>query len=734
MKAKSLADLIFRHYLRSALVPVLTVELLLVSAYFLVNAWNNRETELALRREVQQILPHLASREAAQLQDGFARIARETNLFAKEHEALVADPARFTVRGEIPILAKSPNGTLHQPNRQTGSSLFYAKNAVVGPAQREIAIKTAALDPLYKHMVDDVPNVVATYYNTSDNMNRLYPYIKNVWEQYPADLTMSDYNFFYLADAKHNPSRKPVWTGAYLDPAGQGWMVSCVAPVFLRDSLHGVVGLDVTIDRIVKNLLGQELPWSASAFLVDDSGMILAMPAPVEELFGLKELKQHIYESAVKTEQHKPSEFNLLANPDRALAARFRSILDSGTGLVSIEISGRESFLVQERIPETGWRLFVVAQSTEVFRTVEQVASGARLVGGAVVAGMLLFYLLFFAYLRRNARVMSSEISLPITNLSQATSELGKTEFDDGADLAMSGIPEIDRLTTNFNTMSKELRERSDALVRSAVREQLKEKEAELSFARGQFESASGYLHNVGNLTVRLSSSAMDLQEIVATTDQYPEVFRRIRSPDGGAILDKFEDVLLGKVVPKLKECTREIAEIRTSIHNAIEHQQREFVDGMEAPDATEFDLSEIVMSVCADFSKWADGSRIEFATRIESGVRIRGHRHQMKAGILNGVKNAFEAVGAGPGKIEVSMLRDAGTLRTRLTISDTGHGVAHEDRSRLLSAGFTTKPWGHGLGLHSLAVFLASRNGSVKLESEGRGKGAILVIEVADA
>jgi signal transduction histidine kinase len=79
-------------------------------------------------------------------------------------------------------------------------------------------------------------------------------------------------------------------------------------------------------------------------------------------------------------------------------------------------------------------------------------------------------------------------------------------------------------------------------------------------------------------------------------------------------------------------------------------------------------------------------------------------------------------------------MLRDAGTLRTRLTISDTGHGVAHEDRSRLLSAGFTTKPWGHGLGLHSLAVFLASRNGSVKLESEGRGKGAILVIEVADA
>jgi len=734
MATRSLADLIFRHYLRSALVPVLTVELILVSAYFLVNAWNNRETERALRQEVQQILPHLASREASLLQDGFSRIAHETNLFAKEHEALVASPGAYVVRGEIPLLAKSSNGTWHQPNRPDGSSLFYANSATLSGAQREIAIKTAALDPLYKHMVQDVPNVVASYYNTHDNMNRLYPYIKNVWEQYPADLTMTDFNFYYLADAKHDPARKPVWTGAYLDPAGQGWMVSCVAPVYLRDSLHGVVGLDVTIDRIVKNLLGQKLPWGASAFLVDDSGMILAMPAPVEELFGLKELKEHVYKSAVKTEQLKPGEFNLLANPDRALARRFRSILDSGTGLVSIEISGRESFLVQERIPETGWRLFVVAQSRDVFRTIEDVASGARLVGAAVVAGMLLFYVLFFAYLRRNARAMSAEISHPITSLAQATSELGKTESDRNVDLAMSGIPEIDRLTGNFNTMSRELRERSQELVRSAVREQLKEKEAELSYARGQFESASGYLHNVGNLTVRLGSSAIDLQEIVSTTEQYPEVFRRIRTGEGGAVLDKFEEVLVGKVVPKLRECTREIAEIRTSIHNAIEHQQREFVDGMEPPQATEFDLSETVKSVCGDFAQWAERNRIELSMEIEPGIRIRSHRHQIKAGILNGVKNALEAIGAGPGRIGVSVVRDEETRRAVVTISDSGHGVAPEDRPRLLSAGFTTKPWGHGLGLHSLAVFLASRNGSVKLESEGSGKGAVLVIEVGDA
>ena len=55
---------------------------------------------------------------------------------------------------------------------------------------------------------------------------------------------MDSFNFYYLADAQHNPERKPVWTGAYLDPAGHGWMTSCVVPVYRGDFLEGVTGLD----------------------------------------------------------------------------------------------------------------------------------------------------------------------------------------------------------------------------------------------------------------------------------------------------------------------------------------------------------------------------------------------------------------------------------------------------------------------------------------------------------
>lgn len=46
------------------------------------------------------------------------------------------------------------------------------------------------------------------------------------------------YNFYYLADLAHNPSKEVIWTDAYLDPAGAGWMISAIAPVYKGDFLE----------------------------------------------------------------------------------------------------------------------------------------------------------------------------------------------------------------------------------------------------------------------------------------------------------------------------------------------------------------------------------------------------------------------------------------------------------------------------------------------------------------
>ena len=72
------------------------------------------------------------------------------------------------------------------------------------------------------------------------------------------------FNFYYEADLAHNPERKVQWTDVYLDPAGHGWMASAIAPVYNQaDFLEGVVGMDITVNTITKDIPepGYPLGW-----------------------------------------------------------------------------------------------------------------------------------------------------------------------------------------------------------------------------------------------------------------------------------------------------------------------------------------------------------------------------------------------------------------------------------------------------------------------------------------
>ncbi len=586
-----------------------------------------------------------------------------------------------------------------------------------------LAEKTAALNPLYRHMVKDTPNVVAAYVNTPGDMNRLYPFMEKVWEQYPADLNMEDYNFFYLADAAHNPSRNPVWTGVYLDPAGQGWMLSCIAPVYVGDVLEAVVGLDVTVEKIVSGILKMSLPWGASAFLADENGMILAMPENVESLLGLQELKSHVYSEAISKEQLKPEEFNLFKMADPKLVAGFRELYSSKAVLREIDTKSGRILVAQGVIPETGWRTFVVTRESRVFEAVNRLARLSRTIGYVAVAILLGFYAAFFFFLRNRARWMAAAIARPVEKLSSATTELGTGRAEQN--IPPSGIEELDRLTDNFNTMSAELTQRSQQLVEARVRSEMKEKEAELAYTRGLYESASGYLHNVGNAITRMESHLMDFDTVLKSTGQYPEVFRKLETggADSGETLQRFKQVLLQKTLPVLQATFAGISRIKDSIIQTITHQQAGFLAaGRQAP--VKFPLSNLLNELCTQVRS----GKVEIDVQIEPDIFIQGHPEQLRQGFENVIKNAIEALGPG-GRISISCRSiPDGAL---VTVSDNGAGIPPENLSKVMSAGFTTKPGGHGLGLHSFAVFLSAANGRLIVESDGAGKGTRVTAEV---
>ena len=160
---------------------------------------------------------------------------------------------------------------------------FFSTVQKENPNRLAKAIATEKLDPFYNALLETNPNISQVYFNSYDSMNRLCPFVSNALDIYADTISIPTYNFYYLADAAHNPGRGVVWTDAYLDPAGAGWMISAIAPVYKGDFLEGVVGIDVTIEHLIRNMLSLELPYRSMSMIVDEHGSILAMSEGVRK-------------------------------------------------------------------------------------------------------------------------------------------------------------------------------------------------------------------------------------------------------------------------------------------------------------------------------------------------------------------------------------------------------------------------------------------------------------------
>lgn len=65
------------------------------------------------------------------------------------------------------------------------------------------------------------------------------------------------------------------------------------------------------------------------------------------------------------------------------------------------------------------------------------------------------------------------------------------------------------------------------------------------------------------------------------------------------------------------------------------------------------------------------------------------------------------------------------------IQISDNGIGIDPADVNKIFAHGFTTKPSGHGFGLHSSALSAKEMGGSIQVQSEGVNKGASFTVEL---
>lgn len=451
----SLSQLLFNYHKNTVLIPTFIIAVLLFSAYFSLNSYVYGLVKDSSMKEVKSHGRDILLAESKYIGNIFSEVSRLSKILQKEHEYFFSNPNLTYFPNIKPLFEVAHNGVYYKTTKE-GSSVYYSSDTKITQKEMQKALRSEAMDVSLKSIVDSNQNIVAAYFNSWDNMNRLYPYINEVYNQYGANLNVSDYNFYYLADEKHNPKKEPVWTDAYLDPAGNGWMISCVVPIYNKDFLEGVTGLDIPLKALISNLLERDLPWDASLFMLDKEGGILAMPQAIEKILNMSELTDHTYTTNIKTTIKKPLEYNLVKNENTPFGKKFIEHYKNKTDFFELAINSKEYILLQTIIEETGWQLILMIEKGSIFHFIYKLKSYGDFIGYSAIALAVVFYLLFVLYTLKRSRLFAYEITNPIEELSKQTTFIGSDMIN--LPLKESNIEEIDQLNFNFSRMVAELK------------------------------------------------------------------------------------------------------------------------------------------------------------------------------------------------------------------------------------------------------------------------------------
>jgi signal transduction histidine kinase len=416
----------------------LLIELSFVAIYFVTTNVVYERSADAVRDIATETLADAAVRESDVISRRLETIAALTNVYAAESQRALASNADTTPE-EKARHAYSPDGVFYTTRDNGGSAVFYSGVVPVGEAERQKVWRTVQLDPIMKTIVESDPLITQIYLNTHDSLNRIYPYF-DVLSVYAPKMDIPTYNFYYEADAAHNPGGKVVWTDAYVDPAGSGWMVSAIAPVNGPERLEGVVGIDVTVGTIIRQVLDLKLEGDGYAVLIGRDGTILALPPEGEGDWGLNELIEHSYDEAIKQDTFKPESFNIFRRVE--LAELAEAIQNAPDGHKKLDL-GRPMIAAWSGVAGPNWTLVVMASESELLAQATSLREQLAFVSKGMLTILVLFYVGFLLFLWQRSVAMSRRVAQPLAEI-----EANMVRITNGGEIPANPTYEVAELQT----------------------------------------------------------------------------------------------------------------------------------------------------------------------------------------------------------------------------------------------------------------------------------------------
>ena len=334
------------------------------------------------------------------------------------------------------------------------------------------------------------------------------------------------------------------------------------------------------------------------------------------------------------------------------------------------------------------------------------------------VAGSTLLLLIVLMVLRR---MIARQVLLPLHHVE---AHMGRVR-ESGSLLLLDEdgrSDEIGSLGRAFNAMLRQLND-------------LREQNQVQSFALGRSESAVAVMHNVRNalnpVSTILSHGIAQAPPVDRTMLEraIAELSRDDLSADRRAKLTAFVTAGVDAWSTSRDAMKRELEVGREAMTHALEIIGEQQQRAHERPPLETCDVTELVARN-ATIARYTEHASIAFSFPSTPchALANRVILSQVLGNLFGNAAESIAAAGGGSGTIAVTICERDGTVT--VAIRDTGEGFDAATGLTLFQRGFSTRPQkSGGLGLHWCANSMTAMNGSLRLESAGRGQGAVAVL-----
>ncbi len=284
-------------------------------------------------------------------------------------------------------------------------------------------------------------------------------------------------------------------------------------------------------------------------------------------------------------------------------------------------------------------------------------------------------------------------------------------------------------------------RKRAEATLKAA-----QEKLLETAREVGMAEVATGVLHNVGNVLNSVSVTAESIQKKVRNSkisyladavglleEHQDELGTFITTEERGKKLPMFLANLSKELVDEQERCLEALEALTKHVQHVgdiIQLQQSHSKSkGLIEPTS----IAELVEDTIQINSEALTRNNIEVRRELAHLPTVLIDRHKVLQMLTNLISNAIYALSKSGRDDKVLKIRvtDPKKGHFRIDVCDNGIGIPQENLTRIFEHGFTTKKKGHGFGLHSTALSANELNGSIRVHSDGPGKGAVFTLEL---